>query len=111
MKGYLSVRESCPVCRQELHHHRADDGPAYLTILVVGHLSAPLLGLVWMTWQPDPMMLFTGFAIFAVALSLYMLPRVKGGLIAFQWARRLHGFAAAPEPDTDRPGPEGPDTE
>ena len=43
LRGYLSVRESCPVCSEELHHHRADDGPAYLTILIVGHLMAPLL--------------------------------------------------------------------
>jgi len=35
-KGYLAVRDDCAVCGQELHHHRADDGPAYLTILVVG---------------------------------------------------------------------------
>ncbi len=43
LRGYLKVRDSCPVCGEELHHHRADDGPAYLTILIVGHLLAPLL--------------------------------------------------------------------
>jgi hypothetical protein len=36
MRGYLKVRDACPVCQQELFHHRADDGPAYLTILIVG---------------------------------------------------------------------------
>ena len=41
MKSYLTVRTSCPVCGEEFHHHRADDGPAYLTILIVGHLLAP----------------------------------------------------------------------
>ena len=45
MKGYLKVSNACPVCREELFHHRADDGPAYLTILLVGHLMAPLLAL------------------------------------------------------------------
>ncbi|NNF92843.1 MAG: DUF983 domain-containing protein, partial [Boseongicola sp.] len=41
MKSYLKVRDACPVCDQELDaHHRADDGPAYLTILIVGHLMA-----------------------------------------------------------------------
>lgn len=93
MKGYLKVRESCPVCREELHHHRADDGPAYLTILIVGHLAAPLLLMVYTAWQPDPLQLFTVFAIGTVALSLYLLPRLKGALVAFQWARLMHGFA------------------
>ena len=42
LRGYLKVRDECAVCGEELHHHRADDGPAYLTILLVGHLMAPL---------------------------------------------------------------------
>ena len=49
LKGYLKVRDTCPVCREELHHHRADDGPAYLTILIVGHLMAPLLHIAFVT--------------------------------------------------------------
>jgi uncharacterized protein (DUF983 family) len=27
-----------------------------------------------------------------VALSLYLLPRLKGALVAVQWAKRMHGF-------------------
>lgn len=95
LKGYLKVRDHCPVCRQDLHHHRADDGPAYLTILIVGHLMAPALGSVYMAWQPEPLVLFTGFSIGTVALSLYLLPRLKGALVAFQWARRMHGFGTS----------------
>merc|ERR1712137_200722 len=41
LKSYLKVNDTCTVCGQELFHHRADDGPAYLTILLVGHLLAP----------------------------------------------------------------------
>ncbi|MFD1508915.1 DUF983 domain-containing protein [Lacimonas salitolerans] len=93
LKGYLSVRRECSVCRQELHHHRADDGPAYLTILIVGHLMAPLLHIVFVQFRPEPLVLFTIFAIGCVGLSLYLLPRLKGAMIGFQWARHLHGFA------------------
>lgn len=92
MKGYLEVQDSCSVCRQELFHHRADDGPAYLTILIVGHLMAPLLLIVFETWRPEPLTLFTIFAVGCVALSLYLLPRLKGAIVAYQWARRLNGF-------------------
>ena len=95
LKGYLKVRDHCPVCREELHHHRADDGPAYLTILIVGHLMAPALGIVFVAYEPEPLTLFTGFSIGTVALSLYLLPRLKGALVGFQWARRMHGFGTS----------------
>tara|TARA_B100000780_G_scaffold120062_1_gene84143 strand:- start:368 stop:610 length:243 start_codon:yes stop_codon:yes gene_type:complete len=80
------------VCHQELHHHKADDGPAYLTILIVGHLMAPLLHMAFVTFRPEPLVLFTVFAVGCVALSLYLLPRLKGAIVAIQWARSMHGF-------------------
>ena len=93
LHDYLKVHDTCTVCRQEFHHHRADDGPAYLTILFVGHLMAPLLHLVFVTWRPEPLTLFTIFAVGTVGLSLYLLPRLKGALIGFQWAKEMGGFA------------------
>jgi len=92
LKGYLKVRNECPVCGEDLHHHRADDGPAYLTILIVGHLMAPMLHIVFVQFRPEPLIMFTIFAVGCVALSLYLLPRLKGVVVAFQWARRMHGF-------------------
>ena len=90
--GFLKVRSECPSCREPLHHHRADDGPAYLTILVVGHLMAPLIHIVFTTFRPDPLVLATGFTIGCVALSLYLLPRLKGVVVGIQWSGRMHGF-------------------
>ena len=92
LKSYLKVRDECPVCREELYHHRADDGPAYLTILIVGHLMAPLLHVVFVQWRPEPLTLFTIFAVGCVGLSLYLLPRLKGAMIGFQWAKEMGGF-------------------
>ena len=92
LRGYLTVRESCPVCGEALHHQRADDGPAYLTILIVGHLMAPLILYVFTTFRPDPLVLASVFSVGTVALSLYLLPRLKGALVALQWAKRMHGF-------------------
>ena len=94
MGGYLKVRDHCTVCGEELSHHRADDGPAYLTILIVGHLMAPLLHIVFVTWRPEPLILFTIFAVGCVGLSLYLLPRLKGAVVGFQWARAMGGFAS-----------------
>ncbi len=94
MKSYLAVRASCPVCGEEFHHHRADDGPAYLTILIVGHLMAPALLWAFTAFRPDPMILASAFTVATVALSLYLLPRLKGVIVGFQWAKRMHGFGS-----------------
>lgn len=92
LHSYLKVRDTCPVCKQELHHHRADDGPAYLTILIVAHLMAPLLHLMFVKWRPEPLVTFTVLTVFCVGLCLYLLPRMKGVIVAIQWSRRMHGF-------------------
>jgi len=92
LRGYLAVRDTCPVCNQELFHHRADDGPAYLAILIVGHLMAPLLLYVFVEYRPDPWVLASLFSVGTVALSLFLLPRLKCMVVAMQWARRMHGF-------------------
>lgn len=97
MRGYLKVRDACPVCGEALHHHRADDGPAYMTILIVGHLLAPVLMFVYSTWRPEPLVMAVGFTLGTVALSLYLLPRLKGALVALQWAKRMHGFGSSPD--------------
>jgi uncharacterized protein (DUF983 family) len=92
LRGYLKVRDACPVCGEDLHHQRADDGPAYLTILIVGHLMAPSILFAFVTYRPDPLVLASVFSVATVALSLFLLPRLKGMLVAIQWARRMHGF-------------------
>jgi len=96
MKGYLKTRDTCAVCSQELHHHRADDGPAYLTILICGHILAPLILTVYTAFQPDPVLMAISFCIGFTALALFLLPRMKGLMVAIQWAKRMHGFGALP---------------
>lgn len=91
-KGYLKVADTCPECGEELFHHRADDGPAYLTILLVGHILGFVIHIIWVNWRPEPMTMATVLSIGAVALSLFLLPRMKGMVVAIQWARRMHGF-------------------
>lgn len=90
--GYLKVRQSCPVCREDFTPQRADDGPAYLTILVVGHIMGPLMLWFFEAYRPDPLTLASMFTVGAVALSLYLLPRFKGMIVGIQWAKRMHGF-------------------
>ncbi len=92
LRGYLKVNDSCPHCGEELHHQRADDGPAYLTILLVSHLGTPLFMMIYMAYRPSPLTLLWTFSLGAVISSLLLLPRIKGGFVGMQWARRMHGF-------------------
>ncbi|RMH40362.1 MAG: DUF983 domain-containing protein [Alphaproteobacteria bacterium] len=99
--GYLKTRDTCPACGEEIFHHRADDGPAYLTILIVGHVMAPFLLVAFKVMRPDPVVLASVFSVGVVALSLFLLPRLKGALIGIQWAKRMHGFAGPGEALTE----------
>jgi uncharacterized protein (DUF983 family) len=92
LQGYLKIRDTCPNCGQELFHHRADDGPAYLTILLVGHLFAPTILFVYAKFRPEPTTMILFFVTGVVALSLLLLPRFKGMIVGIQWAKHMHGF-------------------
>ncbi|HQU67940.1 MAG TPA: DUF983 domain-containing protein [Albidovulum sp.] len=94
--GYLKVRDRCANCGEDLTHARADDGPAYLTILIVGHLMAPLIMWAFIAWRPDPVVLASVFSVGCIAASLYLLPRLKGAIVGYQWAKRMHGFGSPP---------------
>ena len=93
--SYLKVGDACPACQEDLHHQRADDGPAYLTILIVSHLGAPLLLASFIAWRPSAMTMILSFGLGAIVLSLAMLPVIKGAMVGLQWARRMHGFGRA----------------
>lgn len=90
------MNDHCPSCNEALHHHRADDFPQYLTIFVVGHVLVAALLAVDDFWPDIPV--FYHFLIWpslVVLLCLWLLPIAKGGLIAYQWALRMHGFEEA----------------
>lgn len=97
---YLKVADQCPNCGEALHHQRADDGPAYLTILIVSHLGAPLLLACYMAWRPSAMTMILTFSLGAIVLSLLLLPRIKGAMVGLQWARKMHGFGRDGEPSS-----------
>ncbi len=92
LKDYLTIRDECPVCGEELYHHRADDGPAWATIIISGHLLAPLMLFVFITFRPEGWVMALGFSVFFLALALFLLPRIKCMFVALQWSRRMHGF-------------------
>jgi len=96
---YLKVNDACPNCGEEFHHHRADDAPPYLTIFVVGHIVGTLMLATEEFWPDAPIWLHAMvWPTLTLILSLWLLPIMKGGLIAHQWALRMHGFETAKAP-------------
>lgn len=93
--GYLRVADECAACGEELRHHRADDIPAYLTILIVAHVVGLALPFAFGYVATAPVTLGLVLCGATVGLSLLMLPPIKGMVVGLQWAKRMHGFGHA----------------
>jgi uncharacterized protein (DUF983 family) len=100
-RAYLKVVDACTVCGEDLHHQRADDAPPYITMLIVGHIVVAGVLAAEEAWPQSPMWLGAIVWIWLTfVLSLLLLPRVKGALVGYQWALRMHGFGGQ---ETDAP--------
>jgi uncharacterized protein (DUF983 family) len=92
-RAYLKVVDRCEACGEDMSHQRADDAPAYFTILIVGHfIIAGVLATEFVApeapfWIPSLL-----WSAATLAASLWLLPRIKGALVGLQWANRMHGF-------------------
>ncbi|KZK81102.1 hypothetical protein PsAD13_04044 [Pseudovibrio sp. Ad13] len=93
--GYLSVKQSCDNCGEELHHHRADDAPPYFTIFIVGHVVVALAMWVEMAYVPPMWLHMAVWLPLTIIMSLSLLRPIKGALVGLQWALRMDGFATA----------------
>jgi len=100
-RAYLKVADTCNVCGEELHHHQADDAPAYFVITIVGHIIVPLVFAVEMTFTPPYWLHALIFAPLTIGLAVFLLQPTKGAIIAWQWAQRMHGFGGV----SDDPSP------
>ena len=89
---YLKVAPACNVCGQSFAPQKADDGPAYFTILIMCHIAGFMLHFMIVYSELGPMATALLISVVVVAGSLLMLPRIKGIMIGWQWADRLHGF-------------------
>jgi uncharacterized protein (DUF983 family) len=89
---FLKVNDNCPACGEELHHHRADDFPAYIVMVIVGHVLVPLALSVETHFAPSYWTHLMLWGPSTVAMTLGLLQPVKGSIVALQWRLGLHGF-------------------
>jgi uncharacterized protein (DUF983 family) len=104
-RSYLKVAERCPHCGEELHHHRADDAPAYFTMVIVGHIVIGGVLALEKAYGPPTWLQLAVWLPVTLVMSLALLPLVKGTLVALQWALRMHGFGKGRDPALPDPDP------
>jgi uncharacterized protein (DUF983 family) len=91
-RAFLKVDDHCSVCGQDFTPHRADDLPAYLVIVIVGHFVVPMILWIETDYAPSVPLQLAIYLPFTLIASLLLLQPVKGAVVGLQWAFRMHGF-------------------
>ena len=81
---YLKIRKNCQECGFKLSEFKSDDGPAYFTIFIVGHIIIPSILLIEKKFSPSISFQMVFWPLLTLLLSLWLLPKVKGAFIALQ---------------------------
>lgn len=83
--SYLKPVQACASCAEDFSTIRADDGPAWLTMIVTGHVIVPTaIYLAMHDLMGQGMALFL-LAVSTISLVLVLLPRAKGVFIGMIW--------------------------
>ena len=89
--SYLKQVDRCADCGERYGHIRSDDAAPWLTILIVGHITVPIVvtaerNLSWPYWLSAAV-----WPTFALVLALILLPRAKAVFLSLIWAFRAPG--------------------
>jgi uncharacterized protein (DUF983 family) len=83
---YLKAHVSCASCGLPFEPLRSDDAAPYFTIFLVGHIIVPLVLAVEQHAAPPVWLQLVLWIPATVALTLLMLPFVKGAVMAAIWS-------------------------
>ena len=89
---WLKPFATCADCGQDWTHQRADDFPAYVSIIVTGHLLAPIIIALVQKTELSSMALIALIVPLTMILMIGLLQPAKGAIIALQWWYGMHGF-------------------
>lgn len=88
---YLKIVGKCSACGEAYGHFRADDAPPWLTILLVGHLMAPVFLLIEENSELSTAVELAILLPLIIGLTLALLPRCKGAILAVMWVTKAEG--------------------
>ena len=95
-RAFLKTADNCSVCGLDFTPHRADDLPAYLVIVIVGHIVVPTALVIETNFAPPVWLQLSIYLPFTFFASLFLLQPVKGAVVGLQWALHMHGFDENP---------------
>ena len=88
---YIKLVDRCSVCGEPYGHFRTDDAAPWLTILVVGHMTVPMVLVCEINFRLPMWLAVAIYVPLIVGLAAIMLPRCKGMLAALMWAMKAEG--------------------
>jgi uncharacterized protein (DUF983 family) len=91
-RAFLKTANNCSVCGLDFTPHRADDLPAYLVIVIVGHIMVPIALWIETNYSPAVWLQLATYLPLTLIMSLALLQPVKGTVVGLQWALKMHGF-------------------
>lgn len=87
--SYLKPVAQCAACGEVFGHIQAEDGPAWLSILIIGHIIVPLLIVVQINTAWPPWLMMIVFGGLTTALVFALLPVTKAFFITMIWRARI----------------------
>ncbi|MGE0499924.1 MAG: DUF983 domain-containing protein [Rhizobiaceae bacterium] len=91
-RSFLKTVDRCEICDEEMHHHRADDLPAYLVVVIVGHVVVGAFMGVEATSSLSTAQHLAIWIPLTIISAVALLRPVKGAVVGLQWALYMHGF-------------------
>ena len=91
-RRFLKPAAFCHACGQDWTPQQADDFPAYVSIIVTGHLLAPIIIALVQKTELSSMALIALIVPLTMILMIGLLQPAKGAIIALQWWYGMHGF-------------------
>ncbi|MGH6776539.1 MAG: DUF983 domain-containing protein [Bradyrhizobium sp.] len=91
-RAFLKADDHCSACGLDFASHRADDLPAYLVIVIVGHVVVMTALLIETNFAPPVALQLAIYLPLTLVLASLLLQPVKGAVVGLQWALRMHGF-------------------
>lgn len=87
-RAYLKQVDHCANCGEKYSEIESDDAAPWFTMLIVGVLAAPLYFLFQGFFASYFIAAMVCFLLALTLLTLVLLPRIKGSLIAAFWYSR-----------------------
>ncbi len=100
-RKFIKPVDHCGNCGEDYRPQRADDLPAYLVVVIVGHVVVGGFLAMEMTSDIPSWLQLAIWTPITVISSVALLQPVKGGVIALQWALRMHGFGGHDDSPAD----------